>query len=174
MPPHATAQDVIVADNDYTIRDILRSLLDRFGLNVIPAEDGLEAIDYASRTRARLVILDLKMPKLDGFAACARIRHLPGYLDVPIAILSAFDSAATRQAARNAGATRFLSKPFRPIELLRSVRDLLGETPADGTLRGLAEPPPVFVWKRRTEAAPRHGEPDGLSDAGRLLRICRR
>ena len=110
--------DVIVADNDYIIRNILRSLLEGKGFTVLSAIDGLEAVDYATRTIARFVILDLRMPKLDGFAACSQIRQLPGYPNVPIAILSAFPGTETREAAKNAGATTFLSKPFTPIEVV--------------------------------------------------------
>jgi CheY-like chemotaxis protein len=172
---HATiAQDVIVADNDYIIRDILRSLLVGNGFSVLSAADGLAAIDYAARTHACLIILDLRMPKLDGIAACAQIRRLPGYADVPIAILSAFDSEATRQAARHAGATTFLAKPFKPINLLRAIAELLDDSPADGgAVSGLAEPA-AFVWPRRQEPAPLYAEPVELSEGRRVLNICRR
>ena len=78
MPIETGTNDVIVADNDYIIRNILRSLLESKGFTVLSAIDGLEAVDYATRTIARFVILDLRMPKLDGFAACSQIRQLPG------------------------------------------------------------------------------------------------
>jgi CheY-like chemotaxis protein len=88
MSNNAPARDVIVADNDYIIRGILRSVLEGQNFNVLQAVDGIEAIDLAMRTNARLVILDYKMPKLDGFAACMQIRRLPGYTDVPIVVLT--------------------------------------------------------------------------------------
>ena len=90
--PMCTPNDVIVADSDRILRGILRSLLDTSGFNVLLAVDGLEAIDYATRTLARLVILDFNMPNLDGLAACGQIRRLPGYADVPIAILTSSDN----------------------------------------------------------------------------------
>ena len=99
MSSEAGMKDVIVADNDYIVRGILRSILEREGFTVLQAVDGLEAIDYAMRVNARLVILDYKMPRLDGFGACAQIRHLPGYADTPIAVLTAFDNKDTRAAA---------------------------------------------------------------------------
>jgi CheY-like chemotaxis protein len=151
MSGETRPHDVIVADNDYIIRNILRSLLAGNGFNVLQAVDGLEAIDYAARTQACLVILDLKMPKLDGFATCSQIRRLPGYANVPIAILSAYDSTATRQAATRAGANRFLAKPFKPIDLLRAVAELLnGASSSDGSALGLAEPA-VLVWTPQPE-----------------------
>ena len=77
MSNDAIGNDVIIADNDYIVRGILRSVLEREGFTVLQAVDGLEAIDYASRTRALLVILDYKMPRLNGLGACAEIRRLP-------------------------------------------------------------------------------------------------
>jgi DNA-binding response OmpR family regulator len=95
------------------------------------------------RVHARLVILDYKMPRLDGFGACAQIRHLPGYGDTPIAMLTAFDNQDTRAAAERAGVTMVLAKPFKPVDLLRSIAVLLGSAPADG---GRAPEPVGLVW----------------------------
>jgi len=115
-------KDVIVADNDYIVRGILRSILEREGFTVLQAVDGLEAIDYAMRVNAQLVILDYKMPRLDGFGACAQIRHLPGYAATPIAVLTAFDNEDARAAASRAGVTAFLAK-----DRLREPPPLFGE-----------------------------------------------
>lgn len=96
----------------------------------------------------RLVILDLRMPRLDGFTACAQISRLPGYIDVPIAILSAFDSLETREAAQRAGASAFLSRRFKPVDLLRMMAELLAEpTTAPAEIVAL-------IWRRRQELPP--------------------
>jgi CheY-like chemotaxis protein len=168
------ANDVIIADNDHIIRGILRSTLERCGFNVLPTTDGLEALDYATRTVARLVILDFRMDKLDGLAACSQIRRLPGYADVPIAILSAFGDKGTRAAAQRAGATTFFAKPFTTGDLLRGIALLLGSPPSDGDRASGAPEPVAVVWKRRQEPTPLYGEPEELSEGRRLLSICRR
>ncbi len=168
MPIETGTNDVIVADNDYIIRNILRSLLEGKGFTVLSAIDGLEAVDYATRTIARFAILDLRMPKLDGFAACSQIRQLPGYRNVPIAILSAFSGTETREAAKNAGATIFLSKPFTPIEVLRAISKM-STTPLTVPVE-----PATFVWPRRQEPSPLYGEPVELSEGRRVLNIFRR
>jgi two-component system, chemotaxis family, chemotaxis protein CheY len=168
MLSNRAARDIIVADNDYMIRDILRSVLENRGYSVLLAIDGVEALDYAARTLACLVILDLRMPRLDGFAACAGIRRLRDYAAVPIAILSAFATEPSRAAAQRAGATTFLAKPFTPMDLLRMVTALLGDTPP--VPNGAA----VRVWGRRLEPAPLFGEPVELSNGRRVLNICRR
>jgi DNA-binding response OmpR family regulator len=125
------------------------------------------------RVRARLVILDYKMPRLDGFAACAEMRELDGYSDVPILILTAFDDAGMREKAARVGATAFLAKPFTPRNLLRVIADVLGSPSPEGPNgSGMAEPP-AYVWNRRPEPAPLFGEPVELSRGRRVLDICR-
>ncbi len=167
------AKDVIVADNDYIVRGILRSVLDGQGFTVIQAVNGLEAIEYATRTSARLIILDYKMPKMDGLSACAKIRRLSGYGDVPIAILTAFDNKETRAAAERAGATTLIAKPFTPFDLLRRVGALLGQPVLDGGVASGDSGPAMRVWKRRHEPVPVFGEPPVLSEGRRVLKICR-
>jgi CheY-like chemotaxis protein len=170
MSSSVSAGDVIVADNDYIIRDILRSLLATQGFTVLPAVNGLEAVSLARRTLARLVILDYRMPQLDGCAACSEIRRLPGYAIVPIAILTAFDDPAVRGTARRTGATTLFAKPFKPVDLLREIGHLLG-----GAVTGanaLREAMPL-VW-RRHEPTPVFGESAPFSEGRRVLNICRR
>jgi CheY-like chemotaxis protein len=174
MSSNAPARDVIIADNDYIIRGILRSVLEGQNFSVLQAVDGIEAIDYATRTNAHLVILDYKMPKLDGFAACAQIRRLPGYAHVPIAVLTAFDDEATREAARQAGVTAFFAKPFKTVDLLRGIAHLMGDDSAEGTAISVPADPVAEVWKRQQDPTPLFGEPTELSEGRRLLNICRR
>ena len=79
-----TVTGIIVADDDGMIRSILRASLDALDLNVFLASDGLEAVELASRIRAALIILDLKMPRMNGMLACQQIRLLPGNARTPI------------------------------------------------------------------------------------------
>jgi CheY-like chemotaxis protein len=174
MANGASAGDVIVADNDCIIRDILRSLLEREGFSVLLGHNGLEAIDLASRTPARLVILDYKMPKLDGFAATAQIRRLPGYADVPIVILTAFNDSTTHAVAKKVGATAFLAKPFTSVDLLRGIVPLLDTGSVDRTTPSVHVEPSMYVWRRRSDPPPLYGEPAALAEGRRLLTICRR
>ena len=173
MSNSAPARDVIIADNDYMIRDILRSVLESQSFSVLQAVDGIEAIDYAIRTNARLVILDYKMPNLDGFAACMQIRRLPGYADVPIVILTAFNDDDTRRAAQCAGATMFLPKPFKSADLLQATAMLVGACQDDGSSAAAMSATAAFVWERRQDPPPLYGEPTELSEGRRILKICR-
>jgi two-component system alkaline phosphatase synthesis response regulator PhoP len=109
---------VIVADDDPMIRNILKDKLEAIEQNVFLANNGLEALGLASRMQASLVILDVKMPKLDGLLACERIRRLPGYATTPIVMLTFQDTERAQIAASRAGATMFLVKPFGSAALM--------------------------------------------------------
>ena len=107
------------------IRSVLRANLEAIGLNVFVTSDGLEAVELASRIRPALIILDLKMPRLNGLLACERIRHLPGNAQTPIVILTSLLEKDAEAAAARVGATAFFAKPFRPALLLQAVSRFL-------------------------------------------------
>jgi CheY-like chemotaxis protein len=113
--------NVIVADNDSLVRGVLRSVLMGVGQTVHLASSGEEALACASRVHADLILLDLNMPKLNGFLACEQLRRMPGYATTPIVILSAHDGKKERDAAARVGMTLFLAKPFQPALLLHSI-----------------------------------------------------
>ena len=112
------ANGVIAAENDLQMRGLLRSVLTHAGQQVFPAADGEEAVALARQFKARLVLLDVAMPRVNGLQACDTIRRLPGYADVPIVILTGYDEERLRVAALRFGATEFITKPFRPNILL--------------------------------------------------------
>ena len=166
MPADPDLNSVIVADNDLQLRSILRSLFVTLGFDVLLASDGSEALDFARSTMARLIILDKKMPNMDGLQACAAIRGLTGYAEIPIVVLTVYDDETTRTAAIGAGATMFLAKPFRPDELMQAIAPLLGIKTTDRSSS--------FIWKRRTELATAHGDTPELSQGRKMLNIYRR
>jgi CheY-like chemotaxis protein len=108
---------VIVADDDAIVRDVLRSRLEAIDQVVLLASDGLEAVALAARMQARLILLDLKMPRLNGLDACRRIRLMAHNAKTPIVILTSLTGKDAEAAATQVGATAFLTKPFRSAEL---------------------------------------------------------
>lgn len=157
MTPSATptaglANSVILAENDGLMRSVIRSVLVRAEQQVFPVADGLEAIGLARQFRARLVMLDVAMPRLNGLQTCEAIRALPGYADVPIVMLTGYDDAPTRQAAQRLGANDFITKPFRPYQLLARLSTYLDLpshlVPAGGTDEIL---PSARVWNSRQD-----------------------
>lgn len=125
MPIEFFDETVIVADNDAMMRGLLRTVLEQPKRTILLCVDGTEAVELASRTLATLVLLDLRMPKLDGVEACQQIRALPRYATVPIVILTVFDVEGMKRRALRAGATSFLSKPFSRAALLAALDPLI-------------------------------------------------
>ena len=164
---------VIVADDDPVIRGILRSKLEAVEQDVFLASDGLEAVDLASRVQAALIMLDLKMPRMNGLVACQRIRQLRGHARTPIVMLTSTIGRDAEAAATRVGATAFLTKPFRSAQLLQVLSRYL---PMNNAMRQLirynadrvaeiarAVPGPVSdktLMKR---------EPDGLLRRGKSI-----
>ena len=118
-------ETVIVAENDSMMRGLLRTVLEQPRRTILLCADGLEAVELAGQTLATLVLLDLRMPKLDGIEACRQIRGLPRYATVPIVILTVFDSEAMKRRAQRAGATAFFGKPFSRMALLLALNPLI-------------------------------------------------
>ncbi len=166
MPSDVDLNSVIVAEDSGDWRNILRGALTDCGFSVLLAWDGVEAVEAANTTSARLVVLDVKMPRMDGLQACARIRDLPGYARVPIVILSGHRSAAMRAAAEQAGANLFLAKPISSFAFRQAILPLLGVV--------LVEQATSFEWKRQPEPPPAYGEPKALAQGRKLLEIYRR
>jgi DNA-binding response OmpR family regulator len=109
---------VIVADNDALFSGIIRTLLEKADQKVFLAADGNEAVALACQFEARLVLLDIGMPKLNGLMACEAIRLLPGYAQVPIVMLTGYADERMRLAAMQLGANDFITKPFQPNALM--------------------------------------------------------
>lgn len=109
---------VILAENDSLMRNVIRSTLVRAGQRVFPAGDGVEAVMLAKQFKARLVLLDIAMPRLDGLRACEAMRGLPDYADVPIVMISGYADRNLPMTARKLGANELIRKPFAPSVLL--------------------------------------------------------
>ena len=118
-------ETVIVAENDSMMRGLLRSVLNQPRRTILLATDGLGAVELATQTLATLVLLDLRMPRMDGIEACLQIRDLRRYATVPIVILTVFGGEALKERARRAGVSAFLAKPFSRVELLQAINPLI-------------------------------------------------
>jgi two-component system, OmpR family, alkaline phosphatase synthesis response regulator PhoP len=126
MTVASVANGVILAENDALLHAIIRSVLERAGHQVFLAADGIEAVALARQVKARLVLLDIGMPHLNGLLACEEIRALPGYATVPIVFLTGYTDERMRTAAMELGANDFITKPFRPEDLMARLAVHLG------------------------------------------------
>lgn len=113
-------QKTIMVVDDYTlVRETTRQSLETFGYRVIEAVDGEEAVELARLEMPDLILMDLSMPNLDGFAAIHRMRRLSGLRDVPIIAFSAHTAEEIRADALAAGCRDFIPKPV-DLEVLRA------------------------------------------------------
>jgi CheY-like chemotaxis protein len=118
---------VLIVDDDPFIRKLIATTLeDVAGFELLQASDGAEAVDIAARERPELVFLDIDMPRLDGIAACERIRAHPAGAEATIVMLTATSRSNNERRAEDAGADLFLTKPFSPLDLLRLVDEIGG------------------------------------------------
>lgn len=110
---------ILVAEDRDVSRELIEAVLTASGYRVVLAIDGQDALDQASGMRADLVILDLYMPRVDGFSVLRKLRADPNYMSTPIIALTASAMAGDRDRALAAGFSEYISKPVN-IPLLRS------------------------------------------------------
>jgi CheY-like chemotaxis protein len=116
---------VLVIDDEPDVRWLIRMSLERAGHEVIDAEDGLRGIALAMKQRPEIIVLDLMMPVLDGYGVLAELSKDPRTAAVPVVVLSARAIPDEAERAAEAGARRFLEKPFDPDELAIELDALL-------------------------------------------------
>ncbi len=126
---------VLIVDDEQHIRLLIEQALEELeddGVEVLTARDGDEALAVVDTDRPELVLLDVMMPRRNGFEICRAIKHERGLADVTVVLLTAKGQAYDRQAGLEAGADRYLTKPFDPDELVAIARDVLGLGAARG------------------------------------------
>src|SRR6187431_37198 len=119
------AAKILVVDDNEQNRMLVEATLEAEGHQIILAANGEEALRAFEQSDPDCVLLDVRMPGLDGFAVCARIRALPGGKEVPIIFLTALRDIDTFDRALLAGADDYLTKPIRPTELVVRVQTAL-------------------------------------------------
>ncbi len=116
---------ILVADDDEDILNLVALTLEREGYAVLRARDGVEAVDVALASLPDLLVLDVMMPKQDGFAVIRALRDDRATETTPILLLTASVQEQHRERGFQAGADAFVRKPFSPRELLGEIRRLL-------------------------------------------------
>ncbi len=117
---------VLVADDNDDILALVTFRLERAGYAVIQARDGEEAVRMAVERRPHLAILDLMMPRLDGYEVTRGIREHPVIAETPVILLTARTQEADVARGFDVGADDYIRKPFSPQELLSRVQAILG------------------------------------------------
>ncbi len=118
---------VLVAEDEPDIRMLTSFSLRYGGFEVIEAADGLEAVRLAEREHPDAILLDVRMPRMDGLAACKAIKANPTLANIPIVFLSALGQDAEIDSGRDAGAVAYILKPYVPDELIAQMRKIIAE-----------------------------------------------
>jgi CheY-like chemotaxis protein len=113
---------VLVVDDEPPIRELCRVSLELRGFEVVEAVDGEDALAQLRAGRPDVVLLDVMMPKLDGWGTLAAIAEDAELRNVPIVLMTALSDDADRKRAERAGVASFVAKPFDPQELVDAIR----------------------------------------------------
>ncbi len=117
--------DILVVDDSLAARQMISELLKSNGLTVKVASDGMEALNLLKKYRPDLVVLDIVMPKMNGYEVCRRIKSDPHTKEVPVVICSAKREEFDRYWGIRQGADAYIAKPFQPTELISTIKQLL-------------------------------------------------
>jgi CheY-like chemotaxis protein len=125
MPTPPEKAVILIADDRASSRELLRTVLQRAGYEVLEAEDGEQALAQARSGHPDMILLDLQMPGLDGFGVLAVLRGDPQFAQLPVLALTASAMRGDREKILEAGFTDYLAKPAGPEVLRETVARLL-------------------------------------------------
>ena len=116
---------ILYADDEQEHRMMMQVIVRNQKITLLEAANGEEAIEETKRQRPDLILLDLFMPKVDGFGVLQAVKSDPTTEHIPVIILSAWPTGDNRERARNFGAADFLAKPYDPLQLMEVVKEHL-------------------------------------------------
>jgi chemosensory pili system protein ChpA (sensor histidine kinase/response regulator) len=119
---------VMVVDDSLTVRKVTTRLLTREGFEVVTARDGVEALEVLQERTPAVILLDIEMPRMDGFEFTKTIKREPKHANIPIVMITSRTADKHRGRARELGVDLYLGKPYREEELLRNLREMLALT----------------------------------------------
>jgi two-component system phosphate regulon response regulator PhoB len=119
---------ILVVDDDDDTLELLRFSLQKAGFAVGTASDGLEALKKVCSTSPDIILLDLMMPEIDGFAVCEMLKGNPMTASIPIIMLTAVTGQLSRFSGLEAGADDYLTKPFSPKQLIVRIEVVLSRS----------------------------------------------
>src|SRR5690606_4578108 len=117
---------VMVVDDSVTMRKVTGRVLERHNLEVVTAKDGVDALERLAERVPDLMLLDIEMPRMDGYELATQMKADPRLQQVPIVMITSRTGEKHRQRAMDLGVERYMGKPYQESELMRNVYELLG------------------------------------------------
>jgi two-component system alkaline phosphatase synthesis response regulator PhoP len=123
------SETILVVDDDRAIAQLLAIRISAAGYKALTASDSKTGLEAAILHRPRVILLDIRMPEMDGFEFHRRLKEVPEVAQTPVIFISANSQESARRKALISGARYFLTKPCEPRELLGAIRAILSEQP---------------------------------------------
>ena len=123
---HDRTPIAMVVDDSITMRKVSGNLLKRHGFDVITARDGIDAIAQLNEQTPDIILLDVEMPRMDGFEFATLVRNIEQYKELPIIMITSRTGEKHRTRALNIGVNAYLGKPYQELELVETMQNLLG------------------------------------------------
>ena len=117
---------ILVVDDSVTVRKVTSRFLERQGFNVVLAKDGIDAFEILQETTPDLMLLDIEMPRMDGFEVASQVRHNRRLQELPIIMITSRTGEKHRERAFEIGVNDYMGKPFQENQLLNKIQGLLG------------------------------------------------
>ena len=114
---------VLVVEDDNEIANAIKIYLQNQGYDVYVGNDGIEGLEIVEKETIHLAIVDIMMPRLDGYQTCALIKNSQNYQNIPVIMLSSKDGLFDQAKGRVVGSDEYLTKPFSKDELLNAIRN---------------------------------------------------
>jgi len=118
---------ILIAEDERDIRDLVAFTLRFAGYEVFAATNGEEALEMAPKVNPDLILMDVRMPRMTGYEACKAMKANPDLKDIPVVFLSAKGQENEIQQGLEAGAEKYLLKPFAPDQLTVQVKEILAK-----------------------------------------------
>ncbi|MGM7339223.1 response regulator, partial [Acinetobacter baumannii] len=116
---------IMIVDDSVTVRKVTSRLLERQGYDVVTAKDGVDAIEQLENIKPDLMLLDIEMPRMDGFEVLNLVRHHDMHQYMPIIMITSRTGEKHRERAFSLGVSQYMGKPFQEEELLENIDALL-------------------------------------------------
>lgn len=120
----ADKKRIMIVDDEPNVRRLLRTMLNK-KFTVLEAEDGAQAVNMASTEKPDLILMDIMMPRMDGYTSCYTLKSEPATKSIPVIMLTAIDLRLNFKLSKEMGADGYITKPFNSRDLLDNITQIL-------------------------------------------------
>ncbi|MFH1442229.1 MAG: response regulator [Candidatus Omnitrophota bacterium] len=118
-------EKILIVEDEVALSEMIKLRLEKNGYEVISAFDGVQALEMARQQNPSLIILDLMLPKIDGYKVCRMLKFDEKYKKIPIIMFTARVQESDKKLGEQVGADAYITKPFDPETLLSKIKELL-------------------------------------------------